>query len=290
MGDSIRDLDWMTDETKEAALEKLEGFGWKIGYPDRWREYTDLVVDRGSWVTNRLRAARFEHDRQLAKLGGPVDRGEWHIAPHVVNAYYSPLENEIVFPAGILQPPFFHAEGDDAINYGAIGAIIGHEITHGFDDKGSRFDATGRVRQWWTEADRAEFERRAAVVVSQFNGYEAAEGLNVNGELTLGENIADLGGLRIAHRAFRKALAESGEREPIDGFTPDQRFFLSYATAWRQNSTDEYIRFLVQSDTHSPHGFRCNGPLGNLEEFIEAFELGPDATIMRPVGDRAEIW
>lgn len=290
MGDSIRDLDWMTDETKEAALEKLAGFGWKIGYPDRWRDYSDLVIDRGPWVTNRLRTARFEHDRQLAKLGGSVDRGEWHIAPHVVNAYYSPLENEIVFPAGILQPPFFHSDGDDAVNYGAIGAIIGHEITHGFDDKGSRFDGTGRVRQWWSGADRAEFERRAAVVVSQFNEYEAAEGLNVNGELTLGENIADLGGLRIAHRAFRQVLAESGDQVPIDGFTPDQRFFLSYATAWRQNATDEYVRFLVQSDSHSPNQFRCNGPLGNLDEFVEAFELGQGSPLMRPVADRAEIW
>ncbi len=290
MGDSIRELEWMTDATKAAALEKLAGFGWKIGYPDEWRDYTGLVIDRGPWVTNRLRAAEFEHRRQLAKLGTRVDRNEWHVAAHVVNAYYSPLENEVVFPAGILQPPFFYAEGDDAINYGAIGSIIGHEITHGFDDKGSRFDADGHVRQWWTEVDRTEFDRRATVVKEQFDGYETSVGLAVNGALTLGENIADLGGLRIAHRAFRKALAEAGPAEPIDGFTPDQRFFLSYATAWRQNVTDEYLRFIVQSDVHSPHPFRCNGPLGNVADFARAFELPADAPIMRSKADRAEIW
>ncbi len=290
MGDSIRGLEWMTEETKGAALEKLAGFGWKIGYPDVWRDYSDLLIDRGPWVANRLRAANFEHRRQLGKLGKLVDRGEWHIAPHVVNAYYSPLENEVVFPAGILQPPFFYAEGDDAINYGAIGSIIGHEITHGFDDKGSRFDASGRVRQWWTDADRAEFERRAAVIAEQYNGYEAAEGLFVNGDLTLGENIADLGGIRIAYRAFLKALGESGGVVAADGFTPHQRFFLSYATAWRQNATDEYVRFLVQSDVHSPHEFRCNGPLGNLATFADAFDLPVEASIMRAPEHRAEIW
>ncbi len=290
MGEAIQSLEWMSDATKDAAMEKLDGFGWKIGYPDEWRDYSALEVDRGPWVVNRLRAAAFEHHRQLAKLGRPVDRNEWHIAAHVVNAYYSPLENEIVFPAGILQPPFFYAEGDDAINYGAIGAIIGHEITHGFDDKGSKFDANGRVRNWWTDDDRREFDRRAAVVIEQFDQYEAAEGLNVNGELTLGENIADLGGLKIAFRAFLKALAESGESAPVDGFTPHQRFFLSYATAWRQNSTDEYLRFLVQSDVHSPDVFRCNGPLGNLQAFAEAFGLPEEARIMRAPGVRAEIW
>lgn len=290
MGEAIRALEWMSDATKDAAMEKLAGFGWKIGYPDEWRDYSALEVDRGPWVLNRLRAAAFEHHRQLAKLGRPVDRNEWHIAAHVVNAYYSPLENEVVFPAGILQPPFFYAEGDDAINYGAIGAIIGHEITHGFDDKGSKFDANGRVRNWWTDDDRLEFDRRAAVVIEQFNEYEAAEDLHVNGELTLGENIADLGGVKIAYQAFLKALAESGESAPVDGLPPHQRFFLSYATAWRQNTTDEYIRFLVQSDVHSPDLFRCNGPLGNLEVFAEAFGLSETAPIMRTPGARAEIW
>ena len=291
MGDSIRSLDWMGDETKEAALGKLEAFGVKIGYPDEWRDYSDLEIDRGPWVHNRGRAAGFEYRRQLSRLGEPVDTSEWHMAPHIVNAYYSPLENEIVFPAGILQPPFFYSEGDDAVNFGAIGAIIGHEITHGFDDNGSQFDADGHIRNWWTEEDRAEFDRRAKVVEEQFDAFEVEEGLTVNGALTLGENIADLGGLNIAFRAFKKAVAdESATAEEIDGFTAEQRFFLAYGAAWRLNASEEYLRLIVQSDVHSPNRFRCNGPLGNLGIFAEAWGLPDDAPMLRSREDRVEIW
>jgi predicted metalloendopeptidase len=289
MGTSIRELTWMGEATKDEALAKLAGFSYKIGYPDVWRDYTGLSIDRGPFAANRLRAFEFEFNRRLAKLPEPVDEHEWEMAPHVVNAYYHPLRNEIVFPAGILQPPFFYPEADDAVNYGAIGAVIGHEITHGFDDQGSRFDAEGHLRNWWTDEDRAEFERRAAVVVEQFNGFEAAEDLNVNGELTLGENIADLGGLAIAHAALMEALAED-PRPAVDGFTPEQRFFLSYGTVWRQNATDEYLRLIVQSDPHSPARFRCNGPLANLDVFAAAFGLDDDEPMMRPEAERAHIW
>lgn len=291
MDESIRSLDWMGDETKEEALGKLGAFGVKIGYPDEWRDYSGLEIDRGPYVHNRGRASGFEWRRSLARLDQPVDTSEWHMAPHIVNAYYSPLENEIVFPAGILQPPFFYAEGDDAVNFGAIGAIIGHEITHGFDDKGSQFDAEGLVRDWWSAEDREEFDRRAKVIEEQFDGYEVEDDLTVNGALTLGENIADLGGLNIAHRAFRNAVADgSATAEEIDGFTADQRFFLAFGSAWRQNSSPEYLRLIVQSDVHSPNRFRCNGTLGNLPIFAEAFDLDDEAPMLRPAEDRVVIW
>ncbi len=288
MRHSIETLDWMSDETKERALEKLSGFGYKIGYPDEWRDYTGLTISPSTWFDNRRAAARFESDRQMNMLGQPVDPHEWSMAPHVVNAYYHPLRNEIVFPAGILQPPFFSLEADDAVNYGAIGAIIGHEITHGFDDQGSRFDAAGNVRDWWTPDDRSEFEARAQVVIDQYNGFEIEDGLNVNGELTLGENIADIGGLRIAFAAMLTAL--DGDMTPVGGLTPQQRFYLAYATAWRQNYTDEYLRMLVNSDPHSPSNFRCSGPLSNLETFAEAYGIPPDAPVMRAGERRVDIW
>ncbi len=210
------------------------------------------------------------------------------MAPHVVNAYYHPLRNEIVFPAGILQPPFFYADADDAVNYGAIGAVIGHEITHGFDDMGSRFDATGQLRDWWTEEDRAEFKRRADVIVEQYNDYPVFDDLNVNGQLTLGENIADLGGMTIAFAALADALAEQAQ-DPVDGMSPQQRFFVSWATIWRQNTTDEWLRLIVNSDPHSPGNYRCNGPLSNFSPFVEAFAF-ESAPMMRPEEDRVEIW
>ena len=210
MGRAIREAEWMTDGTRDEALRKLGGFHYKIGVPDEWRDYTGLVVERGSYAENRMRCGAFEFVRQMSRLGGPVDKGEWEMPAHVVNAYYHPLLNEIVFPAGILQPPFFYADTDDAVNYGAIGAIIGHEITHGFDDEGSHFDAHGHLRDWWTEEDRAEFMRRAEVLAVQFDEFEVLEGLHVNGHLTLGENIADLGGLKIAH-----AMIEDGR---LDAF------------------------------------------------------------------------
>ncbi len=286
---SIRNLDWMTDATKEAALEKLAGFTPKIGYPDVWKDYTGLELGDGPWIELRLAARRFEYARQIRKLGEPVDPHEWAMAPHEVNAYYHPLRNEIVFPAGILQPPFFDDDADDAVNYGGIGAVIGHEITHGFDDMGSRFDATGHFRNWWSEHDRAEFERRAGVVADQYSGYTVLDDLPVNGQLTLGENIADLGGVTIAYAALQDALAETGSA-PVAGLTPEQRFFLSNARVWRSVETDEYMRLRVSTDPHSPPEFRCNGVMANLQEFADAFGIPNDAPMMRPPEERAKIW
>ncbi|MCL1594469.1 MAG: M13 family metallopeptidase [Actinomycetia bacterium] len=288
MRSSIEGLTWMSEATKVEALEKLSGFGYKIGYPDEWRDYTGLEVARGTWLSNREAAARFEFARQMGTLGQPVDPHEWSMAPHVVNAYYHPLRNEIVFPAGILQAPFFRLDADDAVNYGSIGAVIGHEITHGFDDQGSRFDANGNVRDWWTATDREEFDSRARVVVDQYNEYEIEDGLTVNGELTLGENIADLGGLRVARAALLTAL--DGDTGEVAGLSADQRFYLSYASIWRQNYTDEYLRLLVNSDPHSPGYSRCIGPLSNLASFAEAFGLDPDSAAMRPISERVDIW
>ncbi len=289
MEQSLRTREWMSDGTRTEALAKLAGFTVKIGYPDEWRDHSGLTIDRGPLVENRLRASAFERHEDLGKLDKPVDPGEWAMPPHMVNAYYHPLRNEIVFPAGILQPPFFHADADDAVNFGGIGAVIGHEITHGFDDKGSRFDAHGAFRNWWGADDRAEFEKRADAVEAQFSAYEVLDGLNVNGKLTLGENIADLGGLTIAYRALMASLPE-GEWATIDGLSPAQRFFLSWATVWRRNATDEYTRLLIQTDPHSPGPLRAVGPLANLADFAAAFDLGPHAPVMRAPEDQIEIW
>ncbi|MFV1969880.1 MAG: M13 family metallopeptidase [Acidimicrobiia bacterium] len=289
MRERLATLPWIGEATRREALAKLEGFGYKIGYPDEWRDYTGLEIRPDEWMTNRIAASRFEFDRQIAKLGQPVDPHEWSMAPHVVNAYYHPLRNEIVFPAGMLQPPFFTQDADDPVNYGAIGSVIGHEITHGFDDQGSKFDASGQMRNWWTADDRTEFETRAQVIVDQFNTYEIEDGLSVNGELTLGENIADLGGLKIAFAAMLSARADSDPTD-VGGLSPEQRFYLSYARAWRQNYTHEYLRLLVNSDPHSPSHFRCTGPLSNLETFQEAFDIADDAPSMRAEQDRVEVW
>ncbi len=288
MGRAIRDAEWMTETTKAQALEKLAGFGYKIGFPDEWRDYSALAIERSSYVENRMRCARFEYDREMGRLGDPVDRAEWAMPAHVINAYYHPLLNEVVFPAGILQPPFFYADADDAVNYGAIGAIIGHEITHGFDDRGSRFDANGALRDWWTEEDRAEFDKRAHALVEQFDAYQVADDLSVNGRLTLGENIADLGGLSIALNALREAHGDAGES--IDGLTPEQRFFASWATVWHMNYSDEYLRLLVNTDPHSPSHFRVNGPLSNLPSFADAFAIAEGSPMVRGAEQRAHIW
>jgi putative endopeptidase len=288
MRTTIETLAWMGDDTKAEALEKLSAFGYKIGYPDEWRDYTALHLVEGAWLENRFAARAFEFRRQLSQLGEPVDPNEWSIAPHVVNAYYHPLRNEIVFPAGILQPPFFTAGADDAVNYGAIGAVIGHEITHGFDDQGSRFDAAGNVRNWWSEEDRAEFDRRAEVMADQFSAYEIEDGLNVNGELTLGENIADLGGLKIALRALETEL--DGDVGEVAGLTARQRFFISWARIWRRNYTPEYQRLLVNSDPHAPSDLRCTGPMSNMTSFADAFDIPHDHASMRPLTDRVDIW
>ena len=287
LGERIKGLDWMTDATKAQALHKLGTFRVKMGYPDEWRDYSGLELDRGPYATNVARADAFEMRRQLAKLGKPVDREEWRMSPPTVNAYYASSYNEIVFPAGILQPPLFDPKADDAVNYGAIGMVIGHEMTHGFDDAGSKFDADGNLREWWLAEDRAAYSERTDLVVRQFEVYEPVPGHRVNGRLTLGENIADLGGLKIAFAAFmRSARARA---QAIDGFTPEQRFFLGFAQGWRSMWRDEAMRVRLTIDPHSPPQFRCNGPLSNLPEFFEAFGCD-DAQMSRPPEARPAIW
>ncbi|HEX6286608.1 MAG TPA: M13 family metallopeptidase, partial [Acidimicrobiia bacterium] len=288
MARSIQGLEWMTDTTKKAALAKVRTFTHKIGYPDEWRDYSLLVVDRTSFVANRMRAATFEFDRKMSRLEDPVDKGEWELPAHVVNAYYNPLHNEVVFPAGILQPPFFYADADDAVNYGGIGAVIGHEITHGFDDNGSRFDEGGRRRNWWSDEDRVEFERRAQVLVEQYSDYGVFDDLKVNGKLTLGENIADLGGLAVAYDAFSSTLDGAGP--DLGGLSPLQRFFVSFATIWRMNYSDEYLRMLTNVDVHSPNRYRANGPLSNFPPFAEAYGVDEGSPMRRPADRLVDIW
>jgi len=288
--DRIEGLDWMGPDTKAQALLKLDRVGRKLGYPDVWRDYSTLVVDRGPFARNLASTRAFEFRRQLGKIGRPVDPDEWGMAPSEINAYYHPLRNEVVFPAGILQPPFFDEHADDPVNYGAIGAVIGHELVHGFDDQGSRFDADGNLRDWWTAADRAAFEERAAVVAAQFDAYRVDGDLPVRGDVTLGENLADLGGLAVAHDALQRAFAAHGRPPAVDGFTPEQRFFLSYAQCWRRNARPEALRLQVETDAHAPARFRVLGPLSNLPEFREAFDCEEGDAMVRAVGERAEVW
>ena len=282
-------LDWMSAETRARALAKLAAFATKIGYPDTWRDWSGLELARDSYVQNQMRAHAFEFRFQLAKAGKPVDRNEWNMPAYLVNAGYDPTHNDITFPAGILQPPFFDENYDDALNYGAMGAVIGHEITHGFDDEGSQFDAQGNLANWWSESDRAEFERRAKVVSDQFDGYVAVGDLHVNGKLTLGENLADFAGLTIAFDALM--LRQQGQRvAPLDGFTPAQRFFLAWARAWRMNYTDAALKLQVNTNPHAPARFRALGPLSNMDAFQEAFGFRDDAPVMRPRAERAKVW
>jgi putative endopeptidase len=289
LGERIGTLEWMGQETRRAALVKLDAFGVKMGYPDRWRDFGGLAIDRGPYVDNVMRALRFNFAYDIAKLGRPVDRDEWLMSAPTVNAYYYPPRNEVVFPAGILQPPFFFAEGDAAANYGAIGMVIGHEMTHGFDDQGSQFDAMGNLRNWWQPSDREAYDSRTDLVVRQYEEYEPLSGLHINGKLCLGENIADLGGLKIAYAAFERYLATHGEPAPIDGFTARQRFFLGYAQAWRNLIRDEMLRVRLTVDPHSPARYRVLGPLANLPEFFAAFECG-GGTMARPPELRPTIW
>ena len=288
--DRLGRLAWMSDTTRKRALAKLAAFQDKIGYPDKWRDYSALTVDAQSpYVVNVMRAAQFARAYNLRKIGKPVDRGEWGMTPPTVNAYYNPSKNEIVFPAGILQPPFFDPKADDAVNYGGMGAVIGHEMTHGFDDQGRQFDAQGNLRDWWTPADAEQYKTRATLVANQFDQYVSVDTLKVNGKLTLGENIADLGGLTIAYAALQKAL-EGKPRPTIDGFTPEQRFFLAWAQIWRNNTRPEYARMLVTVDPHSPGKWRVNGPLGNMPEFAKAFGCKAGDPMVRGDKQRAEIW
>ncbi|MEK7755209.1 MAG: M13 family metallopeptidase, partial [Acidobacteriota bacterium] len=266
----IQDLEWMTPETRKQALVKLKAIQNKIGYPDKWLDYSKLKIVRGDALGNSLRAAQFERRRDLAKIGKPVDPTEWGMTPPTVNAYYSPPENNINFPAGILQPPFFDRKMDDGVNFGGIGAVIGHEMTHGFDDSGRKFDADGNLRDWWTAADAKEFEKRAACFVEQYAQYEAVAGVKLNGKLTLGENAADNGGLRIAYMALMETL-EGKPKPKIDGFTPEQRLFLGWSQIWCQVSTDEGARLRAATDPHSPGRWRVNGVVVNMPEFRQAF-------------------
>ncbi|MNE07835.1 Neutral endopeptidase [compost metagenome] len=285
----IEKLDWMSAETKQKAIAKLEAFTKKIGYPDKWKNYDDVSIERNSYYVNNLSLAKHEYNEQLKKLSKPVDKTEWGMTPPTVNAYYNPSFNEIVFPAGILQFPFFDNNADDAINYGAIGAVIGHEMTHGFDDQGRQYDKDGNLKDWWTASDAEKFNAKTKMVVNQYNGFTVLNDMHVNGELTLGENIADIGGLAIAFEAFK--LTEQGKgTDKIDGYTPDQRFFLSYAQVWRIKDRDESMRTRIQTDPHSPEHFRVNGPLSHMTEFYNAFGVKPGDKMYKPEAERVKIW
>jgi putative endopeptidase len=286
----IGTLAWMDDATRKQAVAKLETLIRKIGYPDKWRDYSSLSIDRASYITNDLRAGTFESRRDLNKIGRPVDKMEWVMTPPTVNAYYNPQINEIVFPAGILQPPFFDPSADDAVNYGAMGAVIGHEMTHGFDDQGAQFDAEGNLKNWWTEADLKNFRERASCVIKQFDDFEVEKGLHMKGELVVGESIADLGGLVIAYAAWQKSLEGKPKPASIDGYTPEQRFFLGYAYSWATNLRPELARLIAQTDPHPLPKFRVNGPLANFPAFASAFQCKAGDPMVREEKDRCLIW
>ena len=289
LSERIDQLDWMTPQTKQRAHEKLATFIPKIGYPDRWKDYSGLEVKRNDLLGNVRRAAQWHWRYQVARLDKPVDRDEWQMTPQEINAYYNPLNNEIVFPAAILQPPFFDPKADAAVNYGGIGAVIGHEIGHGFDDQGRKFGPDGSLKDWWTQQDAEEFTKRVQRLIAQFSAYEALPGLHVNGANTVGENIGDLGGLSMAYHAYQLSL--KGQPAPvIDGLTGDQRFFLSWAQVWRTKYRDGVLREIVMSDVHSPAQFRVNGPLPNIDAWYQAFGVQPtDALYIKPA-DRVSIW
>lgn len=289
MRERLQTLEWMDEPTRAKAVAKLDAFTVKIGYPEKWKDYFSVGIDRGPFVLNVLRATEFEVRRNLAKIGGRVDKDEWFMTPSTVNAYYSSSVNGITFPAGILQPPFFDANADDAVNYGGIGVVIGHEITHGFDDSGRQYDADGNLNDWWTAESAARFKERTAKIVKQFSQYVAVNDVHLNGELTQGENIADLGGLLVSYAALQKAL-EGKSREKIDGFTPEQRFFISHATVWRDIMRPQEALRRARVDPHSPGRWRVNGPLANMPEFARAFNVPEGTPMQRPAADRVVIW
>jgi putative endopeptidase len=288
-GASIDDLEWMSDSTKKAAHVKLASFDPKIGYPNKWKDYSALVIKGDDLVGNGMRSGIVSHQKEVAKLGGPIDKQEWGMTPQTVNAYYNPTKNEIVFPAAILQPPFFNLAADDAVNYGGIGAVIGHEMGHGFDDQGSKYDGDGNMRNWWTEDDLAAFKVRADNLVAQYDAYAVFDDLNVNGSLTLGENIGDLSGVTIAYKAYKTSL--NGKDAPvIDGLTGEQRFFMGYAQVWRGKIVEKSMRNRVATDSHSPGEFRALGSLSNMPEFYKAFNVKEgDAMYIAPE-KRVKIW
>ena len=285
----IEQNSWMSPETKKRAVEKLAAFTKKIGYPDKWKKYDDVTISRDAYYQNRQSIAKHDYKEMIDKLSKPVDRTEWGMTPPTVNAYYNPQFNEIVFPAGILQFPFFDKDADDAINYGAIGAVIGHEMTHGFDDEGRQYDKDGNLKDWWTKDDAAKFKARAQVVVDQYSKYTVLNDLHVNGQLTLGENLADIGGVAIAYQAFKNTPQGKGDVK-IDGFTPDQRFFLSFGQVWRIKTRDETMRMRISGDPHSPEMYRVNGPLFNTAAFYKAFDIKPGDKLYRPESERVNVW
>src|ERR1041384_5899312 len=288
--DRIAALDWIGEDTRKQALRKVDAIQIKVGYPDHWRDYSALTIDQSSYAANVMRANEFEFQRNLNKIGKPVDRTEWGITTPTVDAYYNPNFNEIVFPAGILQPPFFDPAADDATNYGGIGSVIGHELTHGFDDEGHKFDADGNLKGWWTADDEKNYAARAQIVEAEYNDFIGVETLHINGKLTLGENIADLGGLKIAYYAWQKSLANKPKPASLDGFTPEQRFFLSFAQNWRRNTRPEALRLMLQTDPHSPPRFRVLGTIANLPEFAQAFNCQAGDPLVRPDKAQARIW
>jgi putative endopeptidase len=285
--EDIGKLPWMGEATRKQALAKLDAFVDKIGYPDKWRDYSDLQVDRASYIGNIRSANVFDWNVDVRKIGKPVDKTEWAMTPPTVNAYYSPTRNEIVFPAGILQPPFFDANADDAYNYGGIGAVIGHEMTHGFDDTGSRFDAEGNLKNWWADEDLKNFKERAKCVSDQFSGYTVQGDVHLKGDLVVGEAIADLGGLTLAYIAYQKSL-EGKPRRELDGFSPEQRFFLGWARVWAGSYRPEFERLMVNTNPHPVGRFRVNGTVANMPEFQKAFGCAGDSKMVR--SGRCQIW
>ena len=290
LGERIQGLEWMSEETKAKALEKLAAFHVKVGYPDKWRDYSSLEIKNDSYWANIIRSNHFDHDKMIAKAGKPVDKDEWLMTPQTVNAYYNPTTNEICFPAAILQYPFFDMNADDACNYGAIGVVIGHEMTHGFDDQGRQYDKDGNLKDWWTPEDAKNFKERAQVLVDYFGNIEVLPGLKANGELTLGENIADHGGLQVSFLALQKAMAENPLGKDEHGFTPEQRFFLSYANVWADNTRDEQIRLQTKSDPHSLGRWRVNAALPHISMWYDAFGVKEGDALYLPVEKRASIW
>jgi putative endopeptidase len=288
----IKSLDWMSEETKKKALTKLLAFKRKIGYPDKWKNYDGVTIARNDFYGNVKSASKWSYNYMINRLGKPVDKMEWGMTPPTVNAYYNPVNNEIAFPAAILQFPFFDFDADDAINYGGIGAVIGHEMTHGFDDQGRQYDADGTLRDWWTKSDADNFKKRADQVKEQFFGFKVLDSIKVNGQLTLGENLADLGGLNIAYDAFKKTAQgkSSGKKSMIDGFTPDQRFFLSWAQVWRINVLPETQAQLIMTDPHAPGLYRCNGPLSNINAWYQAFNVQAGDKMYKKPEDRIKVW
>jgi len=287
--DRINQNEWMSEVTKKEALKKLSTFNVKIGYTDEWKDYSGLEIDRVSFLENMIRASEYRIKLNLDKIGKPVDKNEWFMNPQTVNAYYSASNNEIVFPAGVMQPPFFDPEVEDAVNYGGIGAVIGHEISHGFDDQGRKYDGDGNLKDWWTEEDADKFKVRAEMLAKQYSGYQAVDSLHVNGKLTLGENIADLGGMLISYHALKKTLSGK-DVALIEGFTPEQRFFLAYSQLWKENRRPDAVRLQVNTDPHSPGRFRVNGVMPNMTEFMQAFNGKPGDPMVNDAEKRVVIW